>query len=149
MCLYSAVVAATCDAGHVGRADGKDAGSNDEDVAPMKPTDGRPSPEARALHGHAPTAGSDEQASPAVRTPRFRLDFDVVLAANTHLQLDECLARIRRYQTFRSDWDLAVVAPRGVAASPASKQCPTQEKPWRLKPSQACWGYRIPSLGHR
>lgn len=75
----------------------------------MKPTDGRPSPEVRALHGHAPTTGSDEQALPAVRPPLFRLDSDVVLAANTRLQLDVPMARIRRYQAFRSDWDLAVV----------------------------------------
>ncbi|MHC9011980.1 ATP-binding protein [Stenotrophomonas rhizophila] len=79
----------------------------------MKPTDGIPSPEARALHGHAPTAGSDEQSLPAVRTPRFKLDSDVVLAANTRLQLDECLARIRHHRTIYSDWGFAAVDPLG------------------------------------
>jgi len=85
---------------------------NDKDVVPMKPTDGIPSPEARALQGHAPTAGSDEQALPAVPTPRFKLDSYVVLAANTRLQLGQFLA-LRRYQTFRFDWDLAALDPSG------------------------------------
>lgn len=115
----------------------------------MKPTDGRPSPEVRALHGHAPTTGSDEQALPAVRTPRFRLDSDVVLAANTRLQLDECLARIRRNQTFRSDWNLAAVDPSGRSCVSSFQGMPDRAKTMAAKAIAGMLGYRIPSPGHR
>lgn len=115
----------------------------------MKPTDGIPSPEARALNGHAPTAGGDEQALPAVRTPRFKLDSDALLAATTRWQLHQFLARIRRYQTFRSDWDLAAVDPSGRSCVPSFQGMPDQAKTMAAKAIAGMLGYRIPSPRHR
>jgi len=60
----------------------------------------------------APSANGDAPLF-EVRAPRFKLDADVVLAAPTRLQLEECLARLRHHRTIYSDWGFAAVDPMG------------------------------------
>lgn len=47
------------------------------------------------------------------RDARFRLDEDVALPAETRLQLDECLAKIRFHRTIYTDWGFGAVDPMG------------------------------------
>lgn len=60
---------------------------------------------ASSVHGDTPLF--------EIRTPRFKLDADVVLAAQTRLQLEECLARLRHHRTIYRDWGFAAVDPMG------------------------------------
>jgi SpoVK/Ycf46/Vps4 family AAA+-type ATPase len=48
------------------------------------------------------------------RTARYRLDHDVVLSAETDLQLKECLAKLRFRRTIYVDWNFAAVDPMGL-----------------------------------
>lgn len=48
-----------------------------------------------------------------LRTPRFSIDKDLILAEETRLQLQECLTRLRHHKTIYHDWNFSSVDPMG------------------------------------
>ncbi|CAM0118447.1 AAA family ATPase [Stenotrophomonas geniculata] len=67
---------------------------------------------SRAGHRTPPPVPADH-ALPAARQARFSLEKDVVLAAQTRVQLQECLARIRHHRTIYREWGFEAVDPLG------------------------------------
>lgn len=54
--------------------------------------------------------------TPELREPRFTIEKDLILAPETRLRLDECLARLRHHKTIYHDWNFASVDPMGRTA---------------------------------
>ncbi len=48
------------------------------------------------------------------RNPRFKLDEDLILPAETRLQINECLAKLRHHKTIYMDWNFGSVDPLGM-----------------------------------
>lgn len=48
------------------------------------------------------------------RDPRFKLDEDLILPAETRVQINECLAKLRHHKTIYMDWNFGSVDPLGM-----------------------------------
>lgn len=48
------------------------------------------------------------------RDPRFKLDEDLILPAETRVQINECLAKLRHHKTIYMDWNFGSVDPLGI-----------------------------------
>lgn len=48
------------------------------------------------------------------RNPSFSLDEDLILPAETRIQINECLAKLRHHKTIYTDWNFASVDPLGM-----------------------------------
>ena len=46
--------------------------------------------------------------------PRFKLDQDLILPAETRIQINECLAKLRHHKTIYMDWNFSSVDPLGM-----------------------------------
>lgn len=48
------------------------------------------------------------------REPRFKLNEDLILPAETRVQINECLAKLRHHKTIYMDWNFSSVDPIGM-----------------------------------
>lgn len=63
---------------------------------------------------------ADRQPEPSIlqttaRSPRFRLDRDLILSQGTSLRLAECLTKLRHRKTIYIDWNFGSVDPMGLS----------------------------------
>jgi AAA+ superfamily predicted ATPase len=61
-------------------------------------------------------SGDAASFTPEHRTPRYKIETDLIVARETEVQLDECLMRLRYHQQIYVDWNFASVDPMGRAS---------------------------------
>lgn len=64
---------------------------------------------------HSEEAASDVEPMFESRESKFKLHSDVILSAETQLQLDECLAKLKYHKNIYVDWGFGEVDPLGIS----------------------------------